>query len=50
MLLFGGPVSVTALSVVEVLRLRQKYPADFPFRSGPQAIRPRPASGEVHAT
>jgi hypothetical protein len=32
-LLFGGPVSLASLSVVEILRLR-RYP-QFPFRDGP---------------
>ena len=35
LVLLAGPVSITALSVVETWRLRQKYPADFPFRDGP---------------
>jgi hypothetical protein len=35
LVLLGGPVSITALSAVETWRLREKYPADFPFRDGP---------------
>jgi hypothetical protein len=35
LVLLGGPVSITAVSVVETWRLRVKYPADFPFRDGP---------------
>jgi hypothetical protein len=34
-LLLGGPISVTAISSLEVARLRRKYPDDFPFRRGP---------------
>jgi len=33
--LLGGPISITALGIVEILRLRTKYPDDFPFRDGP---------------
>jgi hypothetical protein len=32
---FGGPVSITVLSVVTVLILRKRYKHDFPFRRGP---------------
>lgn len=35
LVLLGGPLSITALSAVETWRLREKYPADFPFRDGP---------------
>jgi hypothetical protein len=35
LLLFSGPISVTAVSALEVARLRRRYPADFPFRRGP---------------
>lgn len=34
-LLLGGPISVTAVSAMEVARLRRRYPDDFPFRRGP---------------
>lgn len=34
-LLLGGPISVTAVSALEVARLRRRYPRDFPFRRGP---------------
>jgi hypothetical protein len=34
-LLLGGPISVTAVSALEVARLRRRYPHDFPFRRGP---------------
>jgi hypothetical protein len=34
-LLLGGPITVTALSGLEVARLRLRYPAEFPFRRGP---------------
>lgn len=33
--LLGGPASITVLSVVECVRLRNAYPNDFPFRTGP---------------
>jgi hypothetical protein len=33
--LLGGPISITALGIIEIRRLRAKYPADFPFRDGP---------------
>jgi hypothetical protein len=39
LVLLGGPVSITALSVVETWRLRVKYPVDFPFRDGPLTAR-----------
>jgi hypothetical protein len=35
LLLVGGPISVTAVSALEVARLRRRYPRDFPFRRGP---------------
>ena len=35
LVLLGGPVSITALSIVETWRLQKKYPVDFPFRDGP---------------
>lgn len=31
----GGPISVTAVSALEVARLWRRYPDDFPFRRGP---------------
>jgi hypothetical protein len=34
-LLLGGPITVTAVSALEVARLRRRYPHDFPFRRGP---------------
>lgn len=34
-LLVGGPISVTAVSALEVARLWRRYPDDFPFRRGP---------------
>jgi hypothetical protein len=34
-LLLGGPITVTAVSALEVARLRRRYPRDFPFRRGP---------------
>ena len=34
-ILFGGPLSITALGHVEVSRLLARYPGDFPFRDGP---------------
>lgn len=34
-LLLGGPLSVTAVSALEVTRLRRRYPNEFPFRRGP---------------
>jgi hypothetical protein len=34
-ILFGAPISVTALGIVEIRRLRAKYLAHFPFRDGP---------------
>lgn len=34
-LLLGGPITVMALSALEVARLRRRYPAEFPFRRGP---------------
>lgn len=39
LLLFGGPISVTVVSALEVARLRRRYPADFPFRCGPLSLR-----------
>jgi len=45
--LLGGPVSITALSVAEILRLRKKYPLDFPFREGPFPVPPIPAFPEA---
>lgn len=38
-LLRGGPASITALAIAEVMRLRSQYPADFPFRDGPLLVR-----------
>jgi hypothetical protein len=38
--LLGGPLSITALAIAEVLRLRTKYPNDFPFRNGPLPLIP----------
>jgi hypothetical protein len=35
LVLWTGPISITALSVAEVLRLRKRYPTEFPFRDGP---------------
>lgn len=31
----AGPVSLTALSVYAIFRLRREFPAEFPFRDGP---------------
>jgi hypothetical protein len=39
LLLIGGPMSLTALAAVEIGRIRQRYPGDFPFRNGPLAGR-----------
>jgi hypothetical protein len=33
--LLGGPLSITILGHVEVSRLRERYPEQFPFREGP---------------
>jgi hypothetical protein len=38
--ILGGPISITALSVLEALRLRRRYPGDWPFRKGPLPLRP----------
>lgn len=35
LVLWSGAISITALSVAEVVRLRKKYPTEFPFRDGP---------------
>lgn len=36
-LLLGGPASLTALAILEIKRLKDRYRADFPFRHGPLA-------------
>jgi hypothetical protein len=33
--LLGGPLSITALGLLEISRLANRYPDDFPFRDGP---------------
>jgi len=33
----AGPLSITALSVLTVARLRKQFPYEFPFRAGPLA-------------
>ena len=40
LVLWAGPISITALSVAETLRLRKKYPDEFPFRDGPVQSQP----------
>lgn len=44
LMLIGGPISVTVLAAMEIDRLRQRYPDQFPFREGPlrQPLRPGP--------
>ena len=42
LVLWTGPISITALSVAEILRLRKRYPTEFPFRNGP--IQPEPVT------
>jgi hypothetical protein len=42
LVLWTGPISITALSAAEALRLRKKYPEEFPFRDGP--IQPQPVT------
>jgi len=42
--IFGGPATVTAVSGLEIWRLRDKFPDQFPFREGPLASDPRPAA------
>jgi hypothetical protein len=34
-ILFGAPASVTIVGIIEIARLRARYPSDFPFRNGP---------------
>lgn len=34
-LLIGGPISITALAIYEIMRLKERYPHHFPFRDGP---------------
>lgn len=48
--IFGGPVTVMAISGIEVWLLRSKYPGKFPFRDGPLATDPRrsPPWRDVH--
>lgn len=39
-LLIGGPISITILAALEIKRLKERYPDDFPFRNGPLLPKP----------
>lgn len=47
-LLLGGPISITALAIVEFEHLRKKYPDDFPFRDGPLPIKLNASRPNAH--
>lgn len=34
-MLIGGPISLTVLAAMEIERLKDRHPDDFPFRNGP---------------
>jgi hypothetical protein len=47
---FGGPLSITVISVATFLILRKRYHHDFPFRRGPVRAAPvTPTGGPAHA-